>query len=1703
MNQTALELMADAILARLINTAPGHCARVDYFERQQAIALCETMKQSAQERNIAFYILAPATQNFADPRYISTDQAIEIRNRKRQRLCLFVPSDLVDAAFSSLSNSFAPIDGGTIYREVIKTIYDGLSTAAQYMVRAIQRTVKPPLRLSLNRQLTFYAKVAEHDSNQALDRVGLDLCDVGLLSDNGADWMNRLDRNRTATIKLALPLRIQASTVERVDSLGIDAKTRTELIKFLHGKPVNDVSTWSASLYKYPDITLDRWQFPQEDSSDLVSVSIVSFVNAQGVVEKSSNLKQPDGPGGLLYASFGAKESMTVRWKCEPPKPHHLVRWRVEIMPTHGYTLDEDTELDLPSRDISASRRSLKLSLDIDIAPEDIPDYPLCIRVTPLDKSGNPVRLGAEDTPEHSDQIIATSEEFYLSNEPTPPPPITLTSTRRTTPTIAFGRIEALLDSKAGQGLLEREPQWNVTHTNFSLRVSDRRLINLSLSSVLAEIERRSIARPGEAQRYIVAPKQITSLISDDVVTEGIENRGGDGWARWMKERKNFFDALVRQKPRDVAAAADWKDLAEAARRYGDAYQLLLTELIEQRAVTALREILCVDTIHVRVQGQRGLEESLVVLPIHPLRATWIASYTQLLRHWEERLSQAAPKDRKLLIDLDLLRALEPANVPPFLYHPKRPEAVLSAGNLGFFYGVYTAAPFSNMEGRLADLGQMFAIQQVGSLATNDILTTQLARHLKTFQELHPYVDVLSLALVQTENSAWVSDALLTLATDSPDDENNDTPSLPALSMTAYVEHPEHVTAISGIERVRQIFSDRGARRESDHLHPLVSSAIAPLSTIGRADTDEAHVAIIGDLATAAIGLSAATTSASGMQSLSVYGLIARLIPVFTLVQNKLQWTNMLALPDSLPQEHPGAPRYGKTLLDLYRVTQRAGGIILGNNPDSWPAITYTIEPHQEQMIKDVHSHAHWVVTTDRFFALDYYDSPHEPALQQQSQTYLLDYAPEFVDGIGQRMFITTRWRGEIESLLATAMEELGFHHIDRSVGHVLNYLKTVSGQLALQLTRSDTSAAAAVGMGIVTAYLKQRGELEQAILIPIDSAPRLVSRTFAEGIKKGERRCDMLLLSLKRNIIDATFIEVKWRRGTSSFDSLASEMDAQMRTTAESVRTRYFSVDRTGKDAVDERADGVLQRAYFANVVVFYINRAYRYGLITSDVYKTLTDHLRGIERPTYEFRPKCRGFIVTLEKGPTSTMLVGDTVIDIITASDLAAFPSQTSESIGSDSELHINMPIVSTSSGTFAPIQASIVDSNVTPPEVTSQSVSVEAHQLGSPHENSLPPIHVGPESIAETTDDSSSPPVNPSAVQHPAEEVEITLGESARGPVVWKPSVRGSPHLFIIGIPGQGKSVTTNHILVEMARQHVPALVLDFHGQFGDPMSVFARTSGSQVVNAAQGLPFSPFEVMVQNGKSDWKQNSVALADIFAYVVGLGGMQKDLIQNAIQDAYKAHGYANDTLEIRTLPTVEEVLKNIEQREQKQKVRNVAARCRPLFELDLFNPVENAISLMDQIKQGLVIDLHDLMSETLQLAAGAFVLRKLYRNMFTWGQASNLRLAIVLDEAHRLAKDVTLPKLMKEGRKYGIAVIVASQGLSDFHTDVLGTAGTKIIFRMNYPESKKIAPYVQPRNPQEVMAQIEQLTVGTALIQTPDMQKGIVAHMQSSEL
>jgi DNA phosphorothioation-dependent restriction protein DptH len=305
----------------------------------------------------------------------------------------------------------------------------------------------------------------------------------------------------------------------------------------------------------------------------------------------------------------------------------------------------------------------------------------------------------------------------------------------------------------------------------------------------------------------------------------------------------------------------------------------------------------------------------------------------------------------------------------------------------------------------------------------------------------------------------------------------------------------------------------------------------------------------------------------------------------------------------------------------------RSGGAL-----GALPALEVTLAPEQQRLLELLHEHSDWVITLDRFFALDYYDSPNEPYLSKTARKYVLDYAPEFGEGLGHRMMLTTGSRDELGSLLGRAMNELGFAAVDQSVRQLLHYLKTVSGRLALQALGSSTSAAAAVGLGVVTAWLQSRGRLEQAVLVPVDLHPHLFSNKGSRESGLSDRRCDLVLFVLKRNIVEATFIEVKWRRGLVSLDNLAEDMAMQMGASAQAIRERFFN---------EKRVDGSLQRSALSNVLRFYFERARRYQLFDEAAEAAFLDNLGRLERTRAEFRASYEGYIVSLEDTPRKPLL------------------------------------------------------------------------------------------------------------------------------------------------------------------------------------------------------------------------------------------------------------------------------------------------------------------------------------------------------------------------------------------------------------------------------------------------------------------------------
>lgn len=1678
MLDTKTALLAKEIAAQLAHTEVGHCARVDYLTGPESEKICNYLKTDPPVEKLLIHILTPGNQARPAPGslLLTADQAIEIRNRKEQRLLLFIPADLVDTKASSLTNSFALIDGRHLNKLALDKVKASLSQENQRLLKQVFDHSRPPLRVSAGQQLDFACLLHDAAQNGGTINLGQELWRLNLICDARPDFTQDLAKNRDCVIKLAYPTRVAAALGERLQSLRVSPETFNRLNNFFRSRTLFDVSRWSRELLE-TGLTFDRWTFPGTHPSDLQEVTPRSFLKKDGSVETFCKLKQPDGPRGPLLAECNDKSFMVVKWKTEPENPLNLGRWKIEMIPNHHEYADLDVEL--PAVEVDAARREARLKLDLNLEEQAI-DFSVCVRITPLDAAGNEIEQASEGSRPAADaeSLAALTQDFFLVRQEVDGGSTGRTGpSQRTVPTIASGRLEAILDSPApGEvKIAESEPQWSQKDLlYFSLKLTDRRIIHLGFSPVLRDLEHDTLQKSSIGGRYKLVLAEPKLLEFKDFEPHQVSQKGHPAtWKTFMEKRGHLFHHLSSDQTRGFIAAADWtnKSLNYAVEEYVRSYLSLLQALSEKADKAALLEALTLDTLLVKVNNQHGqANEAVITLPTHPLRLAWFLDYNRLLAGWETQLKGLSQRERKAALDKEVLDWLTPLNFPAFAFSFETGQPFLFFQNLRFFYGVALPASNPNPQRQFEDIASLFGIKpdaRVGSLSPST-LTNYLTRYLKS----HPHLKTLVVNLVNPAQGDFFVEAARGLISNRNADEETEN-EFPVFQLTSYVTE-NRLSSLSNLQQLRQLQAEELRSSQTDAFLPGLTNVVRDFKELHEGRLTDAHLTFMSDLVIPEISTVPLAPTSISPEPSSLKGLVNRFSADLTYQDQNLCWHYSLDITSQ-----------GSTLLaSLNRLLLEIGGLLLSGQPAHQPALEVTLSHQQLELLDNLHTHSDWVVTADRFFGLDYYDSPSNAHTSSNSQKYVLDYSPEFLEGVGHRLMVTTTWRGELSALLKRAMHDLGFIEVDQSLSRLLHYLKTVSGRLLFQTPETTTQSSAAVGLGVVTAWLESQGLLQNAVLIPVDAHQRLFSTRDSERQSANGRRCDLILVGFRENKLDCTFIEVKWRRSQVILEELALDMEIQMRNSAESFAARFLD---------HRRVDARLQRTYLAEVLHFYLDRAVRYQLLTPAARKDFLNNLKRLEtleQDDIACVPNLEGYIVSLNEPPRDSVIIGQAVINFLTAQDF-----ESTSLAGSIMSLHPG-GISSSETLTILPNEHVEVTSE---PQLEKSAVA----DSGQPEQTTpeIFPDHTvaGPLEIAEQKvvlpDESTSFPA-PDQAKSPTSEIELALGEVSGKPVIWKPSVKGSPHLFIIGIPGQGKSWAVTRILTEFGKQNVPTLVLDFHGQFSDAESSFSQKVKPTVIDAAAGLPFSPFEFSETIGTQGWKAASISIAEIFAYVADLGDIQRDTLYTSILEAYQARGFNNPTQghSKLQLPDLPDVLRRLERKEREGKGVHVIARCRPLLEMDLFRPEPSGKNFLSTIKEGLVVDLHNLQyAETLQLAAGAFILRKIYTDMLSWKQADKLRLAIVLDEAHKLAKDVTLPKIMKEGRKFGIAIIVASQGLSDFHQDVLGNAGTKVIFRVNYPESRRVANYIRSAKGQDLADNIEQLNVGVAYVQTPDMQYG----------
>jgi len=283
-------LLADVIKDELTGTVLGHCARVDFLARDEALVVCHALQECLVGDIDQVTIRVLTSQAREGELFITTDEAIEIRNRKETRLCLFVPSDTVDAAYSSLTNSFAPLDARELYAAALHRLQASLPEAARRVVRDVRRAVRPPLHIGDDQILDFASILLNLAHRDALDEIGLQLWRVGLIADARPEATTNLDPNRRATMQLTRPAKLTATPRERVATLGVDTATTDQLLAFFAGRAIYDVRAWSRALAEGRGPTFDQWGFLNVPGSDVRLVTIRPFTNADGAVERYTKL---------------------------------------------------------------------------------------------------------------------------------------------------------------------------------------------------------------------------------------------------------------------------------------------------------------------------------------------------------------------------------------------------------------------------------------------------------------------------------------------------------------------------------------------------------------------------------------------------------------------------------------------------------------------------------------------------------------------------------------------------------------------------------------------------------------------------------------------------------------------------------------------------------------------------------------------------------------------------------------------------------------------------------------------------------------------------------------------------------------------------------------------------------------------------------------------------------------------------------------------------------------------------------------------------------------------------------------------------------------------------------------------------------------------------------------------------------------------
>jgi len=269
---------------------------------------------------------------------------------------------------------------------------------------------------------------------------------------------------------------------------------------------------------------------------------------------------------------------------------------------------------------------------------------------------------------------------------------------------------------------------------------------------------------------------------------------------------------------------------------------------------------------------------------------------------------------------------------------------------------------------------------------------------------------------------------------------------------------------------------------------------------------------------------------------------------------------------------------------------------------------------------------------------------------------------------------------------------------------------------------------------------------------------------------------------------------------------------------------------------------------------------------------------------------------------------------------------------------------------------------------------------------------------------------------------------------------------------------GKTTSLINICTQLSSAGIAPIVFSYHEDIDEKLS--SALSGNIRRTSYAGLGFNPLEIAGHSPLA-YIDNAAMLRDIFGSIFpDLGEVQLGKLREAIKRSYLDLGWSNSS--IGAIPKFRAFF-DLLLTEQKPD-KTLMLRLSELADYGFFDATGDGQSLIDS-PQATLVQIHATQNELLQRAFASFVLHNLYQAMFRRGVQERITHAIVFDEAHRAARLKLIPTMAKECRKYGLALVVASQEVKDFDDSLFTAIASFLALRTSEADAKRMAKIIAP--------------------------------------